>query len=179
MLHGARVTLRARIASDVDVLTAELHEDVATRSRAGGTPWRPVGVGEPAPYGPQEPREDRVDFSVVERASDELLGVAQLWGIDTHNRSAHIGISLRPRSRGKGFGTDALAVLCAYAFETRGLHRLQLETLEDNEAMIGAARSVGFAPEGTMRESAWVSGRFHDDIVYGLLAHEWAAARPA
>jgi RimJ/RimL family protein N-acetyltransferase len=138
--------------------------------------WRPAGLGEAPPYGPQEAREDRVDFSVVERASDELLGVAQLWGIDTHNRSAHIGISLRPRHCGKGFGTDVLGVLCDYAFATRGLHRLQLETLADNEAMIGAARSVGFAPEGTLHEAAWVGGRFLDDAVYGLLAQDWVPA---
>jgi RimJ/RimL family protein N-acetyltransferase len=176
MLHGTTVTLRARAASDVDVLTAELHEDVATRSRAAGTPWRPLALGEPSPFGPHEPRADIVEFSVVERATGELLGATLLWGIDPHNRSAHLGVSLRPQHCGKGFGTDVLKVLCEYAFVTLGLHRLQLETLEDNLAMIGSARSAAFTQEGTTKESAWVSGRFLDDVVFGLLARDWIAA---
>jgi RimJ/RimL family protein N-acetyltransferase len=177
MLYGTRVTLRARVASDVDVLTAELHDDVATRSRAAGTAWRPLVLGEVSPFGPHESREDAAHFSVVERATGELLGAGLLWGIDTHNRVAHIGISLRPQHCGKGFGTDVLGVLSDYGFSTLGLHRLQLETLADNLAMAGAAKAAGFTFEGTMRESSWVTGRFTDDIVFGLLADEWQAAK--
>jgi RimJ/RimL family protein N-acetyltransferase len=177
MLHGARVTLRARVASDVDILTAELHDDVPARSRAAGTPWRPLVLGEPSPFGVHEPSADSAHFSVVERTTGELLGAALLWGIDPHNRSAHIGISLRPQCCGKGFGTDALGVLCDYGFVTLGLHRLQLETLSDNLAMVGAARAAGFSHEGTASESAWVSGQFHDDVLYGLLAEVWSSKR--
>ena len=39
MLHGQRVTLRARLDADVPVLHAELHDDVETRSRADSRPW--------------------------------------------------------------------------------------------------------------------------------------------
>ena len=86
-----------------------------------------------------------VCFSVVELSSDELAGETLLWGIDTHNRTAHVGISLRPAFRNRGLGTDVLRVLCGYGFAVRGLHRLQLETLADNTAMIQAATRVGFA----------------------------------
>jgi RimJ/RimL family protein N-acetyltransferase len=174
MLHGKRVTLRARLASDVDVLTAELHEDVVARSRSMPTPWRPLVLGEASPFGPHEPRADIAEFSVVERGSGELLGAALLWGIDAHNRSAHLGISLRPQCCAKGFGTDVLGVLCEYGFVTLGLHRMQLETLADNDAMIGAAKGAGFAQEGTMRSSSWVSGQFQDDVVFGLLVDDWS-----
>jgi RimJ/RimL family protein N-acetyltransferase len=176
MLHGKRVTLRGRLASDVDVLTAELHEDVETRSRASGAPWRPLTLGEVSPFGPREPRDEVVEFSVVDRAAGELLGTALVWGIDNHNRSAHLGVSLRPQHCRKGFGTDVLEVLCGYAFSTRGLHRLQLETLADNPGMIGAAKAAGFRHEGTTRESAWVSGTFLDDVIFGLLADDWLAS---
>jgi RimJ/RimL family protein N-acetyltransferase len=63
-----------------------------------------------------------------------------------------------------------LHVLCRYGFGIRGLHRLQLETLADNTAMIAAARRAGFELEGTLRRSAWVDGEFADDVILGLLA---------
>ena len=74
-----------------------------------------------------------------------------LWGIDLHNRSAHVGISLRPAFRGRGLGGDVVRVLCRYGFAIRGLHRMQLETLADNAAMIAVAERLGFTREGTMR----------------------------
>jgi hypothetical protein len=47
-----------------------------------------------------------------------------------------------------------------YGFATLGLHRLQLETLADNEPMMRAAIRSGFLVEGTLRRSAWTTGVF-------------------
>ena len=174
MLRGERVVLRGRREEDVAVLTEELFEDVDTFSRAASGAWRPLALGEPSPYGATEPSERAAHFSVVDRTSDELLGVAALWGIDAHNRCAHVGVSLRPAARGSGYGVDTVGVLCEYAFRVLGLHRLGLETLADNEEMLAVAKRCGFLLEGHARESSWVSGCFVDDVSFGLLATEWA-----
>ncbi|GIF75760.1 GNAT family N-acetyltransferase [Asanoa siamensis] len=175
MLRGEKVLLRARREEDVPVLHADLYEDVAMRSRADGRAWRPIPANSPAsPFAPGPPSDDAAIFSVVRLADDTLAGEALLWGIDTHNRQAHVGLSLRRAMRGGGLGTDAVRVLCHYAFRVRGLHRLQLETLADNTAMTGAAERVGFRREGTLRRNSWVDGEFLDEAVFGLLAEEWA-----
>ena len=174
MLQGHQVGLRARHESDVPVLHNELHDDVLTRSRASGGPWRPVPPGSAAsPFAIGEPNDRVACFSVVTLGQEELAGDALLWDIDLHNRSAHLGLGLRPAFRGKGLGTDIVRVLCQYGFATRGLQRLQVETLVDNQAMIRAAERVGFVPEGTLRRAAWVDGRFLDLVVLGLLAEDW------
>ncbi|MGW4379512.1 GNAT family N-acetyltransferase [Kitasatospora sp. NPDC004531] len=171
MLIGEKVLLRARQESDVAVLHGELYEDVATRARTDGRPWRPLPV-EASPFQGPGP-ENAAVFSAVERAGGELAGAAVLWGVDTHHRSAHLGLSLRPAMRWRGLGTDVVRVLCRYGFEVCGLHRLQVDTLADNTAMIGAAERAGFHVEGTMRGAAWVTGRFVDEVVLGMLAEEW------
>ncbi|MEU9026748.1 GNAT family protein [Streptomyces sp. NPDC048383] len=177
MIRGKLTGLRARLPEDVPVLHSELYEDVATRSRADSRPWRPLSAGGGhSPYEPAAPADDAVVFSAVDLASGELAGEALLWGIDTHNRGAHLGISLRPGSRGRGFGAEVVQLLCQYGFTVRGLHRLQVDTLADNAAMIGAARRAGFALEGTLRRSAWVSGAFVDEVILGLPAEEWQPA---
>ncbi|WP_411757575.1 GNAT family N-acetyltransferase [Streptomyces venezuelae] len=114
-------------------------------------------------------------FSVVELATGELAGEALLWGIDTHNRGAHLGISLRPGCRGRGLGREVVQLLCHYGFTVRGLRRLQVDTLADNAAMIAAATSAGFTLEGTLRRSAWVYGAFADEVLLGLLHEEWTS----
>lgn len=172
MLRGTKIGLRARHESDIPVLHGELYNDVATRSRADARPWRPLGAAE-SPYAVTDRGDPSACFSVVSLEEDELVGEALLWGIDTHNRNAHLGISLRPAFRGLGFGVDVLRVLCDYGFAVRGLHRLQLETLADNEAMIRAATRAGFTPEGRLRASAWVNGEFADEVILGLLRDAW------
>ncbi|HEU5267725.1 MAG TPA: GNAT family protein [Jatrophihabitans sp.] len=179
MLRGATVALRARVDADVAVLHAELYDDIVTRSRADGRPWRPVSAdAAAAPFRKTEPTADAELFSVIELARDELAGAAELWHIDLHNRSAHLGVTLRPAFRGRGLGTDVVRVLCLYGFAVRGLHRLQLETLADNTAMIRAATRNGFVHEGTLRAAAWLGGEFVDEALYGILDWQWDAVSP-
>lgn len=174
MLQGVKVGLRARHNDDVAVLQSELYDDVATRSRADSRPWRPIPPDSTSsPYFPADPVSNAAPFSVVELASQELAGEALLWGIDSHNRLAHIGIALRPSFRSRGLSTDVIGVLCRYGFATLGLHRLQLETLADNEPMIRAAIRSGFSVEGTLRRSAWTTGVFSDEVILGLLVDDW------
>jgi RimJ/RimL family protein N-acetyltransferase len=180
MLRGDKIELRARHEADVPILHAELHDDVVNWSRAGSRAWRPISPGSgsgsgtaDSPFAVSGPSDDVARFSVVRLADNELAGSALLWGIDLHNRTAHLGLSLRPSFRGHGLGTDVVRVLCHYGFKVRGLHRLQLETLADNTPMIQAAVRAGFVLEGTLRRAAWVVGDFTDEVVFGLLNTEW------
>jgi RimJ/RimL family protein N-acetyltransferase len=175
MLRGEVAGLRARHENDIPVLQAELHDDVPTRIRADPRPWRPVPPGaSSSPFAVTGPADDVALFSIIRLTDEELAGAALLWGIDAHNRTAHIGISLRPAFRGSGLGTDTVRLLCYYGFTVLGLHRLQIETLADNALMIALARRVGFVPEGTLRHAAWVEGAFADEAILGMLASEWS-----
>ncbi len=173
VLRGELVVLRAREPADVPILHAELHEDVLTRSRADSRPWVPRSVSQASPFGVRELSDDAASFSIFEIATGELAGAATVWGIDTHNRLAHLGMALRPAFRGRGLGGDLVRVLTAYGFRTRGFNRLQLETLADNKAMIASAIGAGYRHEGTLHKSAWVDGEFLDEVILGQLADDW------
>ncbi|MFF5283847.1 GNAT family N-acetyltransferase [Streptomyces sp. NPDC013171] len=174
MLRGDTVGLRARHEEDVPVLRTELYDDVVNGSWSEAGPWRPITPGSKDPRLVVDDKEQRhVPFSVVELEGGTLVGTATLWGIDTHNRCARIGLGLLPSARGKGYGTDVVAVLCHYGFVVRGLHRLQIETLADNHAMLRSAERNGFVREGVLRSSAWVLGEFLDEVLLGLLAEDW------
>ena len=178
VIRGEKIGLRARHESDVPVLHSELYDDVPTRSRADSRPWRPIPPGsDHSPFAVTGPSDQAACFSVVELESQELVGEALLWRIDTHNRTAHIGIALRPAFRGHGFGVDVLHTLCEYGFAVNGLQRLQIETLTDNTPMLAAATRVGFTREGTLRRSAWVYGAYADEAILGLLANDWTPRR--
>lgn len=173
-LRGDLVRLRARHEADVPILDQELHDDdVVTAVRGSGSAWRPIPRGSKASdYRVREPNDTDASFSVVELATDSLAGEISLWQIDTYNRWAHIGMALRPAYRGKGLGAEALRLACDYGFRVLGLHRLQVETLADNTAMLRTAERLGFRRELVHREHAWILGGFLDQVVLGLLADE-------
>jgi RimJ/RimL family protein N-acetyltransferase len=179
MLRGELTVLRARATDDAEILHAELYEDVEEWLRGSHRAWTPIPAGPRSPYAvPEEDHKGVLDtgtaeFSIVELSSGELAGSCELWGLDAHNRYGHIGIELRPAFRGRGLGRDAVRVLCRYGFTMLGLHRMQLETLADNHAMIAVAERAGFTREGTMRQASWVNGAFLDDVVFGLLAEDF------
>jgi len=121
MLRAGKAGLRARDEADVAVLHAELYDDIVTHMQADPRPWRPIPAGSSAsPYAISEPRDDVAGFSAVELTSGELAGEAVLWDIDLHNRTAHLGLSLRPAFRGRGLGSDVVLALCQYGFAVRG-----------------------------------------------------------
>ncbi len=178
VLTGEKIILRAREARDVAVLDVGLYNDVTTRSRADSRPWRPMPPGSVmSPYAPTDPSDEVAMFSIVERSSGDLAGEALLWGIDLHSRGAHVGLALLPPFRGRRLASDVLGVLAWYGFTVRGLHRLQIETLASNTAMLNAARRAGFAHEGTLSESAWVLGDYVDEVVLGLVADRAAPSQ--
>jgi len=173
-LAATNLLLRARHRDDVAVLHRELYDNISTRVRADSRPWIPIPDSATAlsPYA-VESISDEVSFFSIVSAEGELAGEALLWGIDPHNRSAHAGLALLPRFRGRGWSAEVLQLLCRYAFVVRGLNRLQLETNPDNVAMIRSAERVGFSQEGVLRQATWTLGSFADAVVMGLLVEDW------
>ncbi|MET9922629.1 GNAT family protein [Streptomyces sp. NPDC006435] len=177
MIKHDKVLLRARRDSDVDLLHRELYEDVATRVRGDSRLWRPLPTGDQSPFAVPKPDDETPCFTVEEVASGDVAGEAVVWGVDLHNRCAHLGLALRPGFRGRGLAADTMAALCTYGFAVRGFHGLQVETLSENTPMLRAAQRVGFTVEGTLRRNAWVFGTWADEVILGLLAEEWACGR--
>ncbi len=63
-------------------------------------------------------------------------------------------------------------MLVEFAFTRLNLRRVHLTTLADNAGALASYRKVGFVEEGRRRESAWVRGRYVDEVVMGLLRSE-------
>jgi RimJ/RimL family protein N-acetyltransferase len=179
VLRGDLVLLRAVERADVEVLAA-VSADPVTWHQVDDAPYVPKTVAD-ALKAYDEGTAGRAADAVVPFVVDvggTPVGRATLWGIDPHNRHAHLGINLAPSARGRGYGTDAVRVLLRYAFRERGLHRVQLEVLADNAPALASYRKAGFVEEGRLREDAWVDGGFVDMLVMSVLADEWLASHP-
>ena len=122
--------------------------------------------------------DDRLGFAI--ETLDEpsvLVGHVGLWGWQTKDRCATIGIALGREHIGRGYGTDAMRVIVSYGFREMGLHRIQLGVAPFNPAGIRAYEKAGFAEEGRRREAVWHDGRWYDEVLMSVLEREWAARR--
>lgn len=105
---------------------------------------------------------------------DRPIGVTGLHQINFKNRNAHFGITIGDKdSWGNGFGTEATELLMNYAFATLNLHRVTLHVYEYNERAHHIYAKLGFREEGRLRQDHYLSGRYWDVIVMGLLRDEW------
>jgi len=115
-------------------------------------------------------------FAIVVRENDLHVGNCDLREINPIDRNASLGIVIgRKDTWGNGFGTEAVGLLCRYAFEGLGLHRVSISCYANNARGLRLYARLGFVVEGRRREQVFVDGRFVDEFVLGLLRDELRA----
>lgn len=105
-------------------------------------------------------------------ADDRLIGFVGLW-VDWPNREAWLGIGIGERDCwGQGYGTEAVQLATAFAFDDLNLHRVSLDALAANARGVRAYQKAGFVFEGRIRRRNNYGGVRVDDISMGLLRKE-------
>ena len=88
-----------------------------------------------------------------------------------------LGVELYdPVWRGRGIGSEAVALLTGYLFSARGAGRIQATTDVENGAMRGLLRALGFAEEGVLQ--GFMPGGDsvrHDYVMAAVTAERWTA----
>jgi len=109
------------------------------------------------------------------RARDgKIIGSMGIGWISYQNRVAWLGAWIGEQDYwGGGHGTDALLLLCDYAFDWLDMRRLCLGTMAINERAQRNVEKVGFKLEGRKRGETLVNGEWLDGLSYGMMREEW------
>ena len=103
-----------------------------------------------------------------------LTGGIRLHGIDEDAGVASLALGIyEPANWGLGYGPEAIELALAHAFDTMGLHRVELIVLETNKRAIRAYEKCGFTHEGRLRERAHIGGARVSDLIMGILKSEY------
>jgi RimJ/RimL family protein N-acetyltransferase len=126
-------------------------------------------------YATRADHDDRLDLAVVDRATGQFAGEVVLNELDRDNESCNFRILLcGDANRGRGLGTEATRLILGHAFESVGLHRVDLEVYDFNPRARRVYGKVGFVFEGTRRGALHWDGKRIDAHVMSVLAPEWA-----
>lgn len=113
-------------------------------------------------------------FGIETRAEGKLIGICDLRDATPETGRAEVDIYLGEKDHwGRGYGTDALRVLCGYGFDVMRLHLIALWVVAENERARASYRKVGFQEDGRHRQCFRArNGRYHDMVLMSLLEVE-------
>ena len=176
VLTGERVVLRPVTVDDAPGLVELLHDPEGRKMTGTHGVVRP-GVEERARdwYGSRADQHDELYLAITERATGQFVGEVVLQDLNADDRSCSFRIALvGPRAYGRGFGSEATALILAHAFETAGVHRVELEVHDFNPRARHVYERAGFMHEGTKRQALLWDGRWIDTHVMAVIASDWA-----
>lgn len=156
ILQGSRLRFRALEPEDARAVW-EIESDTAQ--------WRQNGMMAPFSlrnlkeyalnYEPDPFRAGQIRF-VAERldgAEDwnaDVVGLVDLYDISAQNRTAWVGIYVRPCFRGAGYGPEMLQILQEYAVKILNLRQMGAKIVADNESSLAIFRKAGYTFAGSL-----------------------------
>ena len=98
------------------------------------------------------------------------IGLIDLYDFDPRHLRAGIGIVIsQSEHRNRGYGAEALTLLCSYAFTVLDLHQLYAGVSADNARSIHLFEKLGFKQNGVRKDWLRTASGFKDELFFQIL----------
>ena len=171
MLKGSKVILRPGADSDIYYLL-RWYNDGELNRLAGWSSTRVTpdklryNIARSFGYDPMN--------LMIDNEEGIPIGTIQLYNFNEQDKSCKLGIRIGDRNYwSKGYGEDAVKTLLEYAFMKIDIFRVTLKVYEYNERAVKCYLKCGFQNEGRTRQSAYIDGKFYDEIIMGILKSDY------
>jgi RimJ/RimL family protein N-acetyltransferase len=118
-------------------------------------------------------------FSVVDNASQKIIGTTRYCNADHLNHRVEIGYTWYAKSFQKtGINTECKYLLLAHAFETLNAIAVEFRTHWHNQASRTAIARLGAKQDGILRNHQKNSdGIYRDTVVFSIIDQEWPTVK--
>lgn len=179
MLEGKRVRLRPIRKSDIDHFLKWLNDPEITENLLMYLPVNEIAEEKWIESVCQSSSD--VIFVIEEKLKDgkvRPIGNCGFHKIDWKDRHGTFGIFIGEKQlHGKGYGIEALSLLLDYAFNQLNFNRVNSSVYAFNKKSLRIHEKTGFKVEGIARRKIYRSGRYHDEVMLGILKDEWLKVR--
>jgi RimJ/RimL family protein N-acetyltransferase len=176
-LSTAAVTLRELRQDDAASLVAMLSGDEVSRFISPP----PTSVEGFAHYIEWARREraagGHIAYGVVPAGMASPVGVFQIRAIEPGFSVVEWGFALGSPYWGSGLFEAAASLVVDFAVDAIGVLRLEARAVVGNGRGNGALRKIGAVQEGVLRQSFPRHGRYHDQLLWAILAEDWKQQR--
>lgn len=180
-IETARLTLRPFTEDDLDALHAYqklpevaryLYNGPRDRAATAEVLKRRIAVTT------LENPGDILVLAVVLRETGEVVGEVNLAWLSAESRQGEFGFVFNPAHHGNGYAGESAVELLRLGFDGLGLHRIIGRCEGRNTASAKLMARLGLRREAHFVQNEFVKGEWNDEIVYAMLATEWADSRP-
>lgn len=114
-----------------------------------------------------------INLGIALKETNKIIGVISLNTIDWKNKKAEIGYWLGKTHWNKGIMTEAVKLVLKLSFNELKLHRIYARIFEENIGSRRVLEKNKFKQEAKLRDSLFKFGKYHNEILFGLLKKEW------
>ncbi len=106
--------------------------------------------------------DKQLRLMMVQQSDKKVVGTIDLTDFSPLHGRAAVGIAVHGDYRRHGYATDALSLLCEYAFEFLSLKQLYAHVPVDNEPSLRLFTAGGFTQTGLLKDWIRINGAFKD-----------------
>jgi len=170
-LIGEKIYLRALEPEDLDFIYDIENDESIWEISATQTPYSRFLIKQYLEHAHQDIYEAKQLRLVIVSKDENSIGLIDLFEFDPKNKRVGIGLLIaKSEHRYKGFGKEALELVCDYAFTHLHIHQVFANIGEENAASVKLFESLNFKQIGVKRDWNFVNGEFKNEILYQKLS---------
>ena len=109
--------------------------------------------------------DKQLRLMIVRKSDQCILGTIDITDFVPLHSRGEVGIAVHKDYRQRGYATDALKLLCEYAFDFLSLSQLYAHVMTDNEVCVKLFTSCGFVQCGLLKNWLQVEGCYKDALL--------------
>ena len=105
--------------------------------------------------------------SIVLKSTQKIIGTAMIFNFDHEAKHAEIGYVFHRSYWSKGYGTETVALVDDFAFDSLNLHKLYARVVGANIGSIRVLEKNGFKLEGCLKDYFFIDNSYYDEMLFG------------
>ncbi len=180
-ISGERLKLREFTSGDAAATLAWTGDVAAVQFVPLGPMDAPANEDYVATLLGEAAREPRniYNLAIEELATGHVVGVVGLTIDSRRHRRGELGYLLRADRWGRGYATEAAALMVDFGFDDIALHRIWAVCDAENTASARVLRKLGMRYEGSLRHDMMIGEEWRDSELYAVLATDDSRLRTA
>jgi len=170
-LKGKNIILRALEPTDLDFLYQIENDESVWEVSNTTTPYSRFILKQYLENSHKDIYEvKQLRLIICKAVANEPIGCIDFFDFEPKHKRVGIGVLISSeKEKQKGYASEALQLLCSYAFTYLDTHLIYANISEDNHASIKLFEKIGFVKSGIKVDWIYSQGNYKNELHYQLI----------
>tara|TARA_B110000037_G_scaffold27652_2_gene32727 strand:- start:7342 stop:7944 length:603 start_codon:yes stop_codon:yes gene_type:complete len=108
---------------------------------------------------------------IFQNKTNTPVGMIDLFDFEPKHKRAGLGLLIHPAFENRGYATEAIQLITAYAFTHLDMHQIFANITTDNKKSIALFKKLNFQRAGEKKDWIYANGTYKNEVLYQLI-HE-------